>query len=92
MASETPRVITPDILENPFNQPPELSMDTNPTISTPRNNQTSSNPTDYADVESNAHSSTHGEARRPFSTLKEAKNTIQQSTIWTQMMKLPYYF
>jgi len=60
-----------DITENPFDLPPEPITDFNPTTSTPRNVQR--NPMDYVDVETNDHSSTAGEARRPFSSLKEAK-------------------
>jgi len=69
--SSTPEARNPDITENPFNLPPEPMTDSNPTTSTPRNNQR--NPMDYVDVETNDHSSTTGDARRPFSSLKETK-------------------
>jgi len=69
--SEIPEAGNPDIMENPFDLPPEPMTDSNPTTSTPRNNR--QNPMDYVDVETNDHSSTTGDARRPFSSLKETK-------------------
>jgi len=61
----------PDITENPFNLPPEPMTDSNPTTSTPRNNR--HNPMDYVDIQSTNHSSTNGDVRRPFASLKETK-------------------
>jgi len=69
--STASRAENPDIAENPFELPPEPITDSNPTTSTPRNNQR--NPMDYVDIETNEHSSTTGDARRPFSSLKETK-------------------
>jgi len=69
--SSIPEARNPDISENPFDLPPEPMTNSNPTTSTPRNNQ--QNLDDYIDVESIHHSFINGDTRRPFSSLKEAK-------------------